>query len=102
MPRTKKKVGVFSIIRQISFSNLIIEIHFRYFRLPPNKRTNYQKLSIASPFKCNWAQLIQEWSSSETNENKKFFVLRDINVLKQLDVIDLKKKNSNKFKFVNS
>lgn len=42
-----------------------------YFRKPPNKRTNYKKMGITSPFTCPFSQLVKEWNGSE-----KFHVLR--------------------------
>lgn len=48
----------------------------RYFKLPQNKRPNYNKLSINSPFKCLWSQLVKEWSNNNSNDVG-FYVLRD-------------------------
>lgn len=36
-----------------------------YFRKPTNKRTNYKKMSIVSPFSCPWKQLISEWGGKD-------------------------------------
>lgn len=44
-----------------------------------NKRQNYIKLSIASPFKCPWQQLI-----NESQSNKSFYVLRNKQKLQQI------------------
>ncbi|KAH8394480.1 hypothetical protein KR222_011376 [Zaprionus bogoriensis] len=61
----------------------------RYFRLPPNKRCNYRKLAVASPFLAPWPQLIRDWRqdsesmSSATAEG--FFVLRERALLQRLD-----------------
>lgn len=52
----------------------IIILYFRYFKLPPNKRPNYTKLSIVSPFKCPWSQLIFDWTSPPSPT---YFVVRD-------------------------
>lgn len=52
----------------------------RYFSLPFNKRCNYTKLSIASPFKPLFQQLVKEWCGADS-----FYILRDIQVLKQLE-----------------
>lgn len=49
----------------------------RYFRKPPNKRQNYIKSSIASPFTCPWPQLIREWCSIPHENDPKFYMLRD-------------------------
>lgn len=49
----------------------------RYFKLPQNKRPNYNKLSINSPFKCLWSQLVNDWNNNHTNADGGFYVLRD-------------------------
>ncbi len=49
----------------------------RYFKLPQNKRPNYNKLSINSPFKCLWSQLVNDWSNNNVNNDANFYVLRD-------------------------
>lgn len=54
----------------------------RYFRRPPNKRQNYLKLSIASPFKCPWLQLIQEWRKTPSTEF--YYVMRDKTKLQKI------------------
>uniref|UniRef100_A0A6V7HLC7 Uncharacterized protein n=1 Tax=Bracon brevicornis TaxID=1563983 RepID=A0A6V7HLC7_9HYME len=54
----------------------------KYFKLPPNKRINYIKFSITSPFACQWAILMKEWTDRET-----FQVLRDRTRLDQLNLI---------------
>ncbi|KAH8269828.1 hypothetical protein KR026_003242 [Drosophila bipectinata] len=46
----------------------------RYFRLPPNKRTNYRKLAVVSPFKAPWKQLVRDWH--DTSFPGSFYVLR--------------------------
>lgn len=33
----------------------------KFFRLPPNKRPNYAKFAITSPFEFNWKTLVREW-----------------------------------------
>lgn len=58
----------------------------KYFKLPPNKRTNYSKFSITSPFQWSWSLLIKEWSISQ-NIIQEFCVLRDRNLLKKIQVI---------------
>ncbi|KAH1021528.1 hypothetical protein HUJ04_011032 [Dendroctonus ponderosae] len=52
-----------------------------FFRLPPNKRTNFNKFAIASPFSFNWKLLISDWSGQHCST---FFVLRDRLVLKEI------------------
>lgn len=51
----------------------------RYFRLPPNKRTNYVKFGITSPFSCEWKLLVKEWTDADS-----FYVLRDRRILSVL------------------
>lgn len=63
--------------------NINTLLFYRYFRHPPNKRQNYLKLSIASPFKCVWSQLVQEWCTPSIDS--KFYVLRDKNKLREID-----------------
>lgn len=57
---------------------------FRYFLRPPNRRINYQKLSIASPFRCPWSELVDEWSAKNTCGSI-FYVLREAEKLQQID-----------------
>ncbi|KAH8420094.1 hypothetical protein KR009_005779 [Drosophila setifemur] len=59
----------------------------RYFRLPPNKRTNYRKLAVVSPFSAPWAQLVRDWPSSSASSLAKssFYVLRHRQQLEALD-----------------
>lgn len=45
------------------------------YRLPPDKRPNYVKLGIVSPFNCPWVKLLKDWFPEE--EDKGFFVLRN-------------------------
>ncbi|XP_031630008.1 ribonucleases P/MRP protein subunit POP1 [Contarinia nasturtii] len=67
-------------------SNLMAnELRKKYFRSPPNKRQNYLKLSIASPFKCPWMQLIQEWCNTSSPTEPKYYVLRDKNKLNKIN-----------------
>lgn len=57
----------------------------RYFRCPPNKRQNYLKSSIASPFKCPWPQLLREWCAAPDTAGERFYVLRDKTKLHELE-----------------
>lgn len=59
-----------------------LELRVKYFRKPPNKRCNYQKNSICSPFKAPLSQLINEWSPTDNS----FFILRDRELLKNLNL----------------
>lgn len=52
------------------------ELTRKYFRYPPNRRVNFVKLGISSPFFCDWENLMKGWSS-----NKDFYVLRNRELL---------------------
>ncbi|KAL0132065.1 hypothetical protein PUN28_000084 [Cardiocondyla obscurior] len=52
------------------------ELTEKYFRYPPNRRVNFVKVGISSPFFCDWKNLTKDWSG---NEN--FYVLRNREVL---------------------
>ncbi|XP_044269655.1 ribonucleases P/MRP protein subunit POP1 isoform X2 [Tribolium madens] len=53
-----------------------------FFKKPPNKRINYSRFKIASPFACNWKLLCKDWSSSFTGE---FSVIRDKRLLHSIN-----------------
>lgn len=54
------------------------ELFTRYFRLPPNKRCNYRKFAIVSPFRIPFQQLVRDWNLPNMADDKKdFFVLRE-------------------------
>lgn len=53
--------------------------YFRYFKRPPNRRKNYKKLSIASPFRCPWPTLVSQWSNNSTADS--YYVLRERELL---------------------
>lgn len=55
------------------------ELIEKYFRYPPNRRVNFTKVGISSPFFCEWKILMREWTNSED-----FFVLRNRDLLSQL------------------
>jgi ribonuclease P/MRP protein subunit POP1 len=57
--------------------NMLVE---KYFKFPPNKRINYTKFAITSPFYCEWKMLIEEWNNVDS-----FYVLRDHHILSTLD-----------------
>ncbi|KAH8414928.1 hypothetical protein KR215_011034 [Drosophila sulfurigaster] len=57
------------------------ERRLRYFRLPPNKRCNYRKLSVVSPFAAPWQQLVRDWREAS---DAAFYVLRDHRLLHSL------------------
>lgn len=51
-----------------------------YFKMPPQKRPNFLRLGIASPFLCPWESLFRnrrQDSESRLQGNHQFFVLRD-------------------------
>ena len=52
----------------------------RYFRLPPNKRVNYIKFGISSPFYCEWKLLMKEWCDVDN-----YYILRDRQMLSLLN-----------------
>lgn len=56
----------------------------KFFRLPPAKRTNYNKFSICSPFQCPWAKLIKGWNESDAVDS--FYILRDRKILENIQV----------------
>ncbi|CAL7943211.1 unnamed protein product [Xylocopa violacea] len=56
-----------------------LELREKYFRYPPNRRVNFVKLGISSPFFCEWKILMREWADTE-----EFFVLRNRKLLQLL------------------
>lgn len=58
----------------------------QFFKKPPNKRTNFNKFRIASPFMCNWKLLIKEWNKTNQLDGEEFIVLKDQTVLNSIDV----------------
>ncbi|XP_068139719.1 ribonucleases P/MRP protein subunit POP1 [Drosophila tropicalis] len=59
-----------------------LERRTRYFRLPPNKRCNYRKLSVVSPFKPPWQELIRDWTDDRVQP---FYVCRQRSQLAALE-----------------
>ncbi|XP_054286502.1 ribonucleases P/MRP protein subunit POP1-like [Macrosteles quadrilineatus] len=51
------------------------QLQDKHFRLPPDKRPNYVKLGVVTPFYSPWTILLQDWSSS--TENTSFYVIRN-------------------------
>lgn len=45
---------------------------------------NYSKLAITSPFRCPWSDLISQWSSKPSTDPTSFYVLRDVDKLRQI------------------
>ncbi|XP_033224394.1 ribonucleases P/MRP protein subunit POP1 [Belonocnema kinseyi] len=63
-----------------------------YFRHPPNRRVNYLKFGITSPFSCEWEILRKEWQAEG-----EFFTLREKNVLQSLDENLTQRRRGRKF-----
>ncbi|XP_054013836.1 ribonucleases P/MRP protein subunit POP1 isoform X1 [Hylaeus anthracinus] len=71
-----------------------LELKEKYLRYPPNRRVNFTKLGISSPFFCEWKILMKEWTNVED-----FFVLRNRTLLQSLQVNLLHGEvNQNKYK----
>lgn len=68
-----------------------------YFRKPPNKRTNFTKMGITSPFSCYFSQLVKEWCDSE-----EFHVLRNKTTLQDIKQVLKGKLAFNDVKFPNN
>ncbi|KAK7872217.1 hypothetical protein R5R35_001774 [Gryllus longicercus] len=50
----------------------------QHFRLPPNKRPNFIKFGIASPFSCCWDILLNDWCQNKHKDiDASFYVLRE-------------------------
>lgn len=65
----------------VSFNN-------RFFNKPQNKRPNYTKLAMDSPFLCRWSQLIADWSKQPSEiGSSDFYVLREKQSLAQVQQI---------------
>ena len=66
------------------------ELFLKYFRLPPNKRCNYRKFAVVSPFRIPLQQLLRDWCptspdyTSDENVSKDFFILRERQKLQDL------------------
>lgn len=70
------------------------ELTKKYFRYPPNRRVNFVKLGISSPFFCDWKNLTKGWSSNED-----FYVLRnrELLLLLQAGICTAKNRNAKLF-----
>uniref|UniRef100_A0A182P1H8 Uncharacterized protein n=1 Tax=Anopheles epiroticus TaxID=199890 RepID=A0A182P1H8_9DIPT len=71
-----------TVLGQEEASHKYAEALKKYFNRPCNKRVNYTKLAIASPFLCPWTQLVTEWNKA--TDPLPFFVLRDQEALAKL------------------
>ncbi|CAG9805522.1 unnamed protein product [Chironomus riparius] len=54
----------------------------KYFKKPPNKRINYRKFKISSPFSLPFMKLINEWRKGTDD----FYILRNKSLLNELNV----------------
>lgn len=70
------------------------ELTKKYFRYPPNRRVNFVKLGIRSPFFCDWKNLTKDWSGNED-----LYVLRnrELLLLLQADIYPAKNRNAKSF-----
>lgn len=68
-----------------------------FFRKPPNKRTNYSKMGISSPFSSPFRQLVMEWNGGE-----EFHVLRNKNLLQGLKEVFMGKMSLDDLKIASS
>lgn len=59
-----------------------------FFKRPPNKRINYNKFGIASPFCWNWSLLLKDWSDNEPNIVEDFVVIRHRHILSDIQVLN--------------
>ncbi|PSN54054.1 hypothetical protein C0J52_03083 [Blattella germanica] len=82
-----------------------LQLKEHHFRLPPDKRPNYAKLGITSPFACTWKILVNEWSNISSDgesvvdhkeKNSRFFIMRDKKKLESMNIAvnNLKSKKS--------
>jgi len=62
----------------------------KYFRCPPNRRVNFIKFGIRSPFLCDWKSLTKDWSGDED-----YYVLRNRELLLLLQASICFAKNRN-------
>lgn len=62
-----------------------IELLEKFKRRPPSKRTNYIKYGCATPFRCPWQQLVEEWEEGvkqhEDNQDTKTIKIKDMTSL---------------------
>ncbi|XP_065204275.1 ribonucleases P/MRP protein subunit POP1 [Planococcus citri] len=66
-----------------------------YFRMPPNKRTNYIKNGFPTPFHHPWNTLLNEWIPSSKQDS--YYVLRNKKLLFDLrTVLETTKSNRNR------
>lgn len=68
----------------------------KYFKRPPNKRTNYNKYSIVSPFNYKWELLVGEWLGQKFEDIR---VLRDRKLLNEIRLLLTNNAKSNGMDF---
>ncbi|XP_070074966.1 ribonucleases P/MRP protein subunit POP1 isoform X2 [Drosophila takahashii] len=59
------------------------ELRAAYFRMPPNKRSNYRKLAVVSPFIAPWKCLLRDWGATPATGSS-FYVLRHRQQLEEI------------------
>ena len=78
---------------QQELENIAKSAKAHHFALPPNKRVNFAKLGIASPFQPPWTVLVKDWRTDNSLQPSQLpeavHVLRDEDVLKRLRVGDV-------------
>ncbi|XP_016949613.1 ribonucleases P/MRP protein subunit POP1 [Drosophila biarmipes] len=61
------------------------ELRASYFRMPPNKRPNYRRLAVVSPFSAPWKYLVRDWRPTSTPDSgSSFYVLRHRQQLQEI------------------
>lgn len=67
------------------------ELRSAYFRRPPAKRCNYDKMGVPTPFHCPWMELVREWilscdDSKDRDLNEQlFYCIRNRKLLRLLN-----------------
>ena len=73
---------------QQELENIAKSANDHHFALPPNKRVNFAKLGIASPFQPPWTVLVKDWRTDNSLQPSQLpeavHVLRDEDVLRRL------------------
>lgn len=67
------------------------------FRLPPDKRPNYIKLGVVSPFFHHWQRLLQDWHPA--HEEQDMYVIRNRNQLEYLRSTLTRSKTAEQYTF---
>ncbi|XP_060819727.1 ribonucleases P/MRP protein subunit POP1 [Bombus pascuorum] len=74
-----------------------LELKEKYFHYPPNRRVNFIKFGISSPFFCEWKILMREWTDTED-----FFVLRNRKLLNFLQNSLVQEDNTRRYNTPNN